>query len=380
MNKLDPIIPILYAALFVVSAEIVGIIPAASRNLTAEQAALNQTVRVPVTPPSELQDITPGTPPTNGGDEIDYVDMAITNNKIARPIVWNGDEQISVGGMLNPIMVDQYAQAMRSIVNQVERDVCLEAAIGAAMAGNVYGMAGSTPFASSLDDLAEIRRIQDDLGTPLSNRNLVINTSTGAALRKLVQLTNVNQAGENTLLRRGVLSNLFDYAIRESGGFAPVNPGTQTSLTLSADAPKGASAIAVTALTGTLNIGALIVIAGKYYTLTAPALAGATTLQISPSLHEDVASDVTGTILSSYLPNVAFSRDFIYLAARTPSMPNQVNGAGGTLLDMTTITDPASGLTFQVCLFDRYRQIAIEIGLAWGQKAVNKRHGLLLLG
>ena len=380
MNKLDPIIPILYAALFVVSAEIVGIIPAASRNLTAEQAALNQTVRVPVTPPSELQDITPGTPPTNGGDKIDYVDMAITNNKIARPIVWNGDEQISVGGMLNPIMVDQYAQAMRSIVNQVERDVCLEAAIGAAMAGNVYGMAGSTPFASSLDDLAEIRRIQDDLGTPLSNRNLVINTSTGAALRKLVQLTNVNQAGENTLLRRGVLSNLFDYAIRESGGFAPVNPGTQTSLTLSADAPKGASAIAVTALTGTLNIGALIVIAGKYYTLTAPALAGATTLQISPNLHEDVASDVMGTILSSYLPNVAFSRDFIYLAARTPSMPNQANGAGGTLLDMTTITDPASGLTFQVCLFDRYRQIAIEIGLAWGQKAVNKRHGLLLLG
>jgi len=380
MNKLDPIIPILYAALFVVSAEIIGIVPAVSRNLTAEQAALNQTVRVPVTPPSELQDITPGTPPTNGGDKIDYVDMAITNNKIARPIVWNGDEQISVGGMLNPIMVDQYAQAMRSIVNQVERDVCLEAAIGAAMAGNVYGTAGSTPFASNLDDLAEIRKIQDDLGTPLSNRNLVINTSTGAALRKLVQLTNVNQAGESTLLRRGVLNDLFDYAIRESSGFAPVNPGTQTSLTLSADAPKGASAIAVTALTGTLNIGALIVIAGKYYTLTAPALAGATTLQISPSLHEDVESGVTGTILSSYLPNVAFSRDFIYLAARTPSMPSQANGAGGTLLDMTAITDSASGLTFQVCLFDRYRQIAIEIGLAWGQKAVNKRHGLLLLG
>jgi len=380
MNKLTPIIPILYAALFVVSSELVGFIPATARNFTAEQAALNQTVRVPVVPPSELQDITPGTPPTNGGIEPDYVDMAITNNKIATPIVWNGDEQISVGGMLNPMMIDQYAQSMRSLVNQVERDVCLEATIGAAMAGNVYGVAGSTPFAANLDDLADVRKIQDDLGTPLSNRNLVINTSTGAAMRKLTQLTNVNQAGESSLLRRGVLGDLFGYAIRESGGFVPVNPGTQTTLTLSADAPKGANAIAVEALTGTLNIGALIQIAGKYYTLTAPAIADATTLQISPELHDDIASGITATILSSYLPNVAFSRDFIYLAARTPAMPKQANGAGGTLLDMTTITDIASGLTFQVCLFDRYRQIAIEIGLAWGQKSINRRHGVLIIG
>jgi len=380
MNNLTALIPIFYLALQVISHEIVGFIPATSRNMTAEKAALNQIIRVPITPETTNQTITPGTPPTNGGTDFSYIDMAITKNKIAAPIVWNGDEQISVGGQLNQMMVNQYAQAMRSLVNEVERDICLEGAIGAASAGNVYGVAGSTPFAANLNDLAQVKKIQDDIGTPLGDRHLVINTATGAALRSLNHLTNVAYSGENDMLRKGILNNLMGYFIRESAGFLPVNPGTQTSITLSAAAPKGAASIAVNALTGTLNIGAILQIAGKYYTLTAPAIAGATTINISPMLKENVASGVTAMVLSEYLPNVAFSRDFIYLITRQPAMPQQASKAGGTLLDLIALTDPISGLTFQIALFDRYRQIAIEIGLAWGVKAVNKQHGLLLLG
>ena len=379
MNNLTGLIPILYAALQVVSRELVGFIPATSSNLTASSAAVGQLVRVPITQETTNQNITPGTPPTNGGEDFDYIDMAITKNKIAKPIVWNGDEQISVGGQLNQMMINQYTQAMRSLVNEVEQDVCREGAIGAVMAGNVYGVAGSTPFASNLNDLAAVRKMQDDLGTPKGDRHLIINTSTGMALRSLQMLTSAAHSGETSLLRQGVLGDLFGYAVRESGGFEPVNPGTQTSLTISA-APKGSNAIAVSALTGTLNIGAVILIAGNYYTLTAPAIAGATTLSISPELKNEITGTVTGTILSEYLPNVAFSRDFIYLATRQPAMPQQASKAGGTLLDILAVTDPISNLTFQVCLFDRYRQIAVEIGLAWGVKAVNKRHGLLLLG
>jgi hypothetical protein len=380
MNNLTGLIPILYAALQIVSRELVGFIPATSRNSTADGAALNQIIRVPLTPETENQDITPGTPPTNGGTNFDHVDLVITKSKIARPIVWTGDDQISVGSQLNQMMLNQYTQAMRSLVNEAERDVCLEGAIGALSAGNVYGIAGVTPFSSDLSDLAQIKKIQDDLGTPLGDRHLVINTATGASLRSLERLTNVNQAGENDMLRRGIIHELMGYAIRESAGFLPVDPGTATSITLSAQALEGATSIAVSALSGTLNIGAVIQLAGKYYTLTAPALVGATTLNIAPELRETVTDSTVGTVSTAYLPNVAFSRDFIYLATRNPAMPQQASTAGGTLLDMISVTDPVSGLSFQVCLFDAYRQIRIEIGLAWGVKAINKRHGLLLLG
>jgi hypothetical protein len=192
-------------------------------------------------------------------------------------------------------------------------------------------------------------------------------------------LTSAAHSGETDMLRRGVLNDLMGYAIRESGGFMPIDPGTQTSVSISSVA-KGSKTIGVSTLTGTINMGAVILIAGDYYTLTAPAIPGANSISISPALKKAVATNVTGTVLSAYMPNVAFSRDFIYLATRQPAMPQQANKAGGTLLDMMELTDPVSGLTFQVCLFDRYRQIAIEIGLAWGVKSVNNRHGLLLLG
>jgi hypothetical protein len=347
--------------------------------MTADNAAKGQAIRVPITPQTKNRDITPGTPPAGNGTNFGYIEMAITKDKIAEPITWTGDEQLSVGNQLNQMMVNQYAQAMRSLVNEVEADVCLEGAIGAVSVGNVYGVAGTTPFATNLVDLAAVRKMQDDLGTPKSDRQFIINTSTGMALRSLQMLTSAAHSGDTSLLRQGVLSDLYGYAIRESGGFAPINPGTQTSLTISA-APKGSKSIAVTALTGTLNIGAVILIAGNYYTLTAPAIAGATTLNISPELKNDITGTVTATILSEYLPNIAFSRDFIYLATRQPAMPQQASKAGGTLLDIMALTDPVSGLTFQVCLFDRYRQIAVEIGLSWGVKAVNREHGLLLLG
>jgi hypothetical protein len=378
MNNLTGLIPILYAALQIVSRELVGLIPATSRNMTANGAALNQIIRVPVTPESTNQDITPGTPPANGGTNFDFVDMAITKNRIAKPIVWNGDEQISVGAQLNQMMVNQYAQAMRGLVNEVERDTCYAAVIGAAEAGNVYGTAGITPFPAStgLADLAQIKKLQDDLGTPIGDRHLVINTATGAALRSLEKLTNVDQAGENDMLRRGVLSNLMGYAVRESGGYMPLDPGTATGITLSAGAAAGAEVFAVTALGGTINPGALISLAGNYYTVTAPALAGATSINISPKVKEDITSGAAGTIIASYLPNVAFSRDFIYLITRTPAMPNE----GDNAKDILSISDPVSGLSFQVVLYGDYRQVRIEIGLAWGVKAVNKRHGALLLG
>jgi len=379
MNSLTNLIPVLFAALQVVSRELVGFIPATSRNMTADNAAKGQTIRVPITPQTKNRDITPGKPPEGDGTNFGFIDMAITKDRIAEPITWTGDEQLSVGSQLNQMMVNQYAQAMRSLVNEVEADVCLEGAIGAVSAGNVYGVAGSTPFATNLVDLAAVRKIQDDKGTPKSDRHFIINTSTGMALRSLQMLTSAAHSGDTSLLRQGVLGDLYGYAIRESGGFAPINPGTQTSLTISA-APKGTKSIAVTALTGTLNIGAVILIAGNYYTLTAPAIAGATTLNISPELKTEITGTVTATILSEYLPNVAFSRDFIYLATRQPALPQQASKAGGTLLDVMALTDPVSGLTFQVCLFDRYRQIAVEIGLSWGVKAVNREHGLLLLG
>jgi hypothetical protein len=276
--------------------------------------------------------------------------------------------------------MNQYAQAMRSLTNEVERDICAEAVVGLAgnpgKAGGIYGSAGITPFASNLSDLAQIVKIMGDNGTPLADRQGVINTAAGANLRTLEKLTNVNQAGENTLLRQGVLTQLMGFDIRESGGFLPFEPGTDTSLVFSASVAAGTSILPITSLSGTLNKGAVITIGGKSYVITENAVSGDTSIKIAPALASGATTSTPITVSAQYLPSTFYSRDAILLAARTPAMPE----GGDEAKDVITITDPVSNLSFQVALYGSYRQTRVEIGMAWGCKTINAEHGVVLLG
>ena len=54
--------------------------------------------------------------------------------------------------------------------------------------------------------------------------------------------------------------------------------------------------------------------------------------------------------------------------------------AGDTADDVMNVTDPVSGITFQVALYRQYRQVRYEVGLAWGVASIKPEHGCVLLG
>ncbi|MFX6330770.1 P22 phage major capsid protein family protein, partial [Acinetobacter baumannii] len=85
-----------------------------------------------------------------------------------------------------------FTQAMRTLVNEMETDL----ANLFAGASRATGTAGTTPFASTLTDTAQARRILSDNGAPLSDLQLVIDTAAGASMRTLTQLTKANEAAD----------------------------------------------------------------------------------------------------------------------------------------------------------------------------------------
>ncbi len=311
-NTLTNLIPDIYNALDVVSRELVGFIPAVSSDMTYERAAVGQTVRSPVAPASTASDITPAVTPPNDGDQtIGNVSMTITKARRV-PVRWNGEEKRGLdnnGASFNVIFRDQMAQAMRTLVNEVEADL-------AALhnkASRAYGTAGTTPFASNLSDTANVRKILADNGAPLSDLQMVIDTSAGANMRTLTQLSKANEANDDNLLRRGVLLDVHGFAIRESAQVKTFTAGTGASATTNAAGyAVGATSITLaSAGTGTILAGDFITFAGdtnKYQVVTGDTDVsnGGTIVLAAPGLRKAIPAAATNvTVIATSVRNMA---------------------------------------------------------------------------
>lgn len=382
-NTLTGLIPTIYNALDVVSRELVGFIPAVSSDMTFERAALGQTVTSPVTNGATATDITPAvTPPNDGDQNIGAVSMTI--NKARRvPIRWNGEEKLGLdnnGASFNVILRDQMAQGMRTLVNEVEADL----AAVAVNASRAYGTAGTTPFASNLADSAQLRRILSDNGAPLGDLQMVIDTSAGANMRTLTQLSKANEANDDSLLRRGVLLDVHGFAIRESAQVkTPIIGSAASATTNTAGYAVGATSIVLaSAGTGGVLAGDVITFAGdsnKYVVAAGDADVsnGGTITLAAPGLRKAIPAAATAlTVVSASTRSAAFARSAIALATRAPALPPQ----GDSAIDRMLITDQVSGLTFEVAMYAQYRQMQYEVSLAWGTKAVKSEHIASLLG
>lgn len=382
-NTLTGLTTTLYNAMDVVSRELVGFIPAVSSDMTYDRAAVGQTVTSPVAPAASATDITPAvTAPDDGDQVVGKVDMTITKARRV-PVRWNGEEKRGLdnnGASYNVILRDQFAQAMRALVNEIEGDL---AALHL-KASRAAGAAGTVPFASTLGDSAQARKILADNGSPMGDLQLVIDTTAGANLRTLANLTRVNEAGGDDLLRRGVLTDLHGFAIRESAQIKTHTAGTGALATTgTAGYAIGATTIALaSAGTGTILAGDVITFANdpnKYVVVSGDAdVSGGGTITIAaPGLRQALpASAVAITVIAATSRNMAFSRSAIALATRAPALPD----GGDSASDRMIITDPVSGLSFEVSLYKQYRQIQYEIAVAWGCAAVKPEHIALLLG
>lgn len=385
-NTLTGLVPTMYAAMDTVARELIGFIPNVSLDAAASQAAVGQTVRSPVTPQNSLEDITPGANPADSGDQtIGYVDVSITKSK-AYPIRWTGEEQLSVSqyGTVNTILRDQFTQGFRTLANAVEADL----AALYATTSRAYGTAGTTPFgtASDMTDLSGINRVLDENGAPQGGRALVLGHAARANLEgKQSQLFKVNEAGDaGAMLRNREQRMLYNFSIGHSAGILSHTKGAMTGADVNNGSGEAVGQTTITFDGGTVNTtgikaGDVITFAGdtnKYVVTTGSTATGGDIVIGAPGLLVAAADATEITVGNSYTANMAFHRDALKLVARQPAMPQ----GGDEADDVMTLTDPVSGLTFQIAMYREYRRIKYEIGLAWGVKNVKPEFTALLLG
>ena len=378
-NTITNLMPDMLEALDTVSRELTGMIPAVSSSMTFERAAVGQTVRSPVAPAAAAGDITPGVTPPNDGDQV-IANQTMSITKARRvPIRWNGEESLGLanGGLpRSRLMQDQFAQAMRTLTNEVESDLA-----GLHIyASRAYGTAGTTPFATSGDftDASFAKKILLDNGGAEFGNSLVMNTSAGATL--VGKQASANVAGTDSIQRQGILLPLAGLDLRQSAQIKDFVKGTGTAYTTSAAGfAVGSTSIAIITGSGTVLAGDTVTFAGdnnKYVVATGVAAPG-TIVLAAPGLRVAIAASATAmTILNNSARNMVFNRSAILLATRAPALPEE----GDMAVDRQMLTDPRSGLTFEVAKYMQYRQVQYEISLAWGVKANKTEHIGILLG
>lgn len=362
-----------------VSREITGFIPSVTINSSDAGVSTGGTVTSHYAPAPTLNtSVTPAMTIPEGDNQtisVDTVTIGQTAN-VQIPItgeVWRQIDNTAGQALLD----DMFAQALRKIVNAIETHVGSVAYKGASRA---VGTAGTTPFASNFNTIADIRKVLIDNGCPDDGMlSLVINTAAGAKLRQLASLYQANTAGTSETLRRGALLDLLGIAIRESAQVASHTKGTGSGYLIN----NGNVAVGSTALT--LDTGSGTIVAGDILThasdstnkyVVKTALASNVVTIANPGLLIATANNDAVTVGDSYTANVAMHKSAIELVMRPPAQPY----GGDAAVDRMTIRDEQTGLVFEVATYKGYQKNIIDITCVYQAKVWKPENVAILLG
>jgi hypothetical protein len=351
----------LFRARDIVAKEPTGFIQGVMVNSSRDGASINGTVTsFRTAQPTLNSSYTPAMTVPDGDDQTVSADTLqlsqVANVRI--PIKGETLRQLDNTSGGQAVIDAMFAQAIRKMRNAIELH-CATIIYKGASRG--VGTVGTTPFASNINLIADVRQILLDNGTPMDgDLSLALSTPAGTALRQVSNLYKANEAGTTNTLRNGELLNLMGFSIRESAQNVTTTAGTMANATSSNAAfTVGQTVIPLaTAGTGVVAAGDAITFANdtNVYIVSAVSFAGAnpasgdTITLASPGLRKAQSAATRAiTVKAAYTANSAFHRSAVELAIRPPAQPY----GGDAAVDRMTISDD-TGLAFEVAQYKGY--------------------------
>lgn len=377
-NTLTNLQPTLYSVAQEVSAEPFGIIGGINANFDDKGVAIGDKISVPVAPVRAGDTYSP-TMNLNGGNAgadaiAGKVDVEITANRFTS---WHltGEQEKSLmnGGTDQEWFRQIVAQGMRTLRNEADAAAYAAIKVGASKA---IGTAGSTPFATGIDELADMNNLLYGQGAPMVDAQFVMSAAARVKFMKtgMYQLAYAN--GSEADRKAGILSREFGFSLRASAGITTHTSGSAKSYVT--DGGEAAKATAITVKTGTdpIKAGDVFTLAdraGEQYVVST-ALTGAGELLINrPGLVGATATAQNVTFTGNYTPCLAFERSAVVGVFRPPYIPANAN------IEQVLVSDQF-GMTYLLCRVIGDGVVTWRLHLAYGIKVVQPEHVALLLG
>lgn len=341
-NILTAVAPILYSAARIVPRELVGLLGAVRQDFNDKGVAKGDTVKIGIAPVLTVQNVSPAQTFTTGNDRT-MTSATLTLNQF-KEVTWNltPEEERSLmnSTVAQDILAQTVTQGFRALVNAIEIYMWGVARVAASRS---FGTAGTTPFASNFNEVANLRKILDDNGAPSQDRTLVINTAAGVNMRNLAALYQVYSRGSDATLAQGVLLDIEGFQIRESQAPVAVTAGTGASYTSTgAGFAVGVTSIPIITGTGTVLAGDTITFAGdtnKYVVATGVAAPG-TIVIAEPGLKIAIPAVATAmTIGATATQNLALVKGSTVAVVRPGLQPD------GAAFEQMIVSDPMSKLS-----------------------------------
>ncbi len=380
-NTLTALAPVLYSAAKEVQKEAVGALSSINMNFDDKGVAIGDSVTVPIAPAATAGAYSPAMTSSAGTDKIaESTTVSISANQM---VSWHltGEQQRSLqNGASDKDWVRQMiAQGMRALRNGAESDLCSAIYKGGS---NAYGTAGTAPFATTIDEIPNIYKLLKDNGAPMSDLQMIINTTAGLNARKLGIIQQADQAGSDAERRSGNFLKQFGFSIKESAGIASHTKGTATGCdTIAAGELAGQTTLSMEGSdSGTVLAGDIVTFSNhstvKYIVHSGGTLTGAAAGDMTigkPGLKSAIVDATEMVIGDSYTANLAFERSAIVGIMRPPLIP------ASPLIKQMMISDD-SGLTYLMVEIVGDGMITWRLHLAYGFKVVNPEFCVNLLG
>lgn len=384
-NTMTAIAPVAFSAAREVAQEPFGALDSINMEFDDKGVAEGDKVNVINAPVATEGNYTPAMTTTAGTDKTPTVtEVSIDYNK---QVSWHlTGEQIR--SLENATSDKEWArqmimQGMRSLRNAAEGRLLTALYQGASRA---VGTAGTTPFAASLDLIADVQKILLDNGAPMADPYLIIDTAALNNALKLSIVQQANAAGSDEERRKGILLNQFGFKIKPSAQVVAHTKGTMTGADCTAIEPVGETTIACdgsdsgTVLAGDVvtrgNEGGSSADTNKYVVYSGSTLTGAAAGNFiinGPGLKLATAATDEWTIGDSYRANVAFERAAAVGIMRPPLIPAAPH------IKQLKVSDPR-GLTYLLVEVVGDGMITWRLHLAYGFKVVNPEFIAILMG